>query len=66
MPLVLLAACGGGSGGGGDGDDNACFTVSDGDCLTNAELEERAQQLTEELKDINHGQINDVWGHDPE
>ena len=43
-----------------------CFKVSDGDCLTNTELGERARQLTEELKDINYDQINDAWGHDPE
>ncbi|MXX09793.1 MAG: S8 family serine peptidase, partial [Synechococcus sp. SB0667_bin_8] len=58
-----------GGGGDGDGDDNACFTVSDGDCLTNTELGElgeRVRQLTEELKDINHDQINNAWGRDSE
>ncbi|MXY62337.1 MAG: S8 family serine peptidase, partial [Synechococcus sp. SB0665_bin_28] len=43
-----------------------CFKVSDGDCLTNTELGERARQLTEELKDINYDQINNAWGRDSE
>lgn len=56
-PLVLLAACGGG---GGDPASN-CFTTSDGDCLTNAELGERAWELTEVAKDRNHTLINTTW-----
>ncbi|MCY4332555.1 MAG: S8 family serine peptidase [Cyanobacteria bacterium MAG CAR1_bin_15] len=63
LPLVLLAACGGG-GGSTSSQPNTCFRVHDGGCLTEAELEERAQQETEIIKQINHRRIDAVWGEE--
>jgi len=40
---------------------DTCFRVHGGDCLTNAELEGRAQQETERIKLINHRRIDAVW-----
>ena len=48
---ALLASCGGGGGGGGGGPDpDACFKISDGNCLTNTELGRRARELAAEFK----------------
>ena len=65
-PVEVETGSGGGSSGGGDGypqnrQPKACFRVFNGDCLTNAELEVKAQELADEFKARREQVLTDAW-----
>ena len=67
LSVVLLAACGGGDGGVAAPppprrQPEACFRVFDGDCLTNAELGAKAQELATEFKARREQILNNTRG----
>ena len=49
--------------GGSDNSASNCFTIFDGDCLTNAELWETAREGARTIKAISHDRIDNTWGH---
>ena len=63
-PPVVVG--GGGLGGGGETPPHyqpkGCFRVFDGDCLTNAELGAKAQELATEFKARREEILNNAWG----
>ena len=61
LSLVLLAACGSGDSASSRRPE-ACFEVFKGDCLTNVELEARAQELAAEFKARREQILTDAWG----